>query len=264
MDIQPLPRAKRYFEAGFIWHITHRCHKKDFLLKFSIDRRRYVTWLYQAKIRYGLKVLNYMVTSNHIHLLVFNTIKGHIDDIPRSMQLVAGRTAQEYNKRRNRKGAFWEDRYHVTLIDSDNHLNQCMTYIDMNMVRAGVVDHPKDWTNCGYHEMLTVRKRYTILDIRSLLDLFREKDIFDLLEQRRLEIDSAISKNQHLIRNKKWTETVAVGRQPFLEMIKKESTVKSRGREIRHEGNSYVLKEMHPPYILNSASKICSKSKKQT
>ncbi len=42
--------------------------------------------------------------------------------IPRSMQLVAGRTGQEYNQRKRRKGAFWEDRYHAVAIESGQHL----------------------------------------------------------------------------------------------------------------------------------------------
>jgi hypothetical protein len=38
-----MPRANRHFLPGYIWHITHRCHKKEFLLKFGRDRRRYLT-----------------------------------------------------------------------------------------------------------------------------------------------------------------------------------------------------------------------------
>jgi putative transposase len=53
-----------------------------------------------------------MVTSNHVHLLV-KDIGG--DVIAQSMQLIAGRTAQEYNQRKNRHGAFWEDRYMLRL-----------------------------------------------------------------------------------------------------------------------------------------------------
>ena len=37
-------------------------------------------------------------------------------------KLPAGRTAQEYNLRKNRKGAFWEDRYHATAVEDDDLL----------------------------------------------------------------------------------------------------------------------------------------------
>ncbi len=69
---------------------------------------------------YGLTILNYTVTSNHIHLLVADD--GDRGVIPKSIKLVAGRTGQEYNQRKNRKGAFWEDRYHATAVEEGEHL----------------------------------------------------------------------------------------------------------------------------------------------
>ena len=141
-----MPRANRHFLPGHVWHITHRCHQKQFLLKFPRDRRRYVHWVFEAKKRFGFCILNYMVTSNHVHLLVKDTGG---DAIPQSMQLIAGRTAQEFNQRKNRHGAFWEDRYHATAIQADEHLHRCLVYIDLNMVRAGVVKHPGKWAHSG-------------------------------------------------------------------------------------------------------------------
>ena len=52
-------------------------------------------WLFEAKKRYGLAVLDFVVTSNHIHLIVVDD--GSADVISRSMQLIASRTGQEYN-----------------------------------------------------------------------------------------------------------------------------------------------------------------------
>jgi len=49
-----MPRAKRYFLPGHIWHITNRCHQKDFLQKFSKDRQRWWHWLFEANKRFGL------------------------------------------------------------------------------------------------------------------------------------------------------------------------------------------------------------------
>ncbi|WP_367608479.1 hypothetical protein, partial [Legionella sp. W05-934-2] len=67
-------------------------------------------------------------------LLVMCTNEGII---PSSMQLVAGRTAQEYNLRKRRNGAFWENRYHVSVIEDNEYLHHCFIYIDLNMVRTG-------------------------------------------------------------------------------------------------------------------------------
>jgi putative transposase len=68
-------------------------------LKFARDRRCYLHWVFEAKKRFGLSVLNDMVTSNHVHLLVKDPGE---QVIPQSMQLIAGCTAQEYTQRKGR------------------------------------------------------------------------------------------------------------------------------------------------------------------
>ena len=79
-----MPRANRHYLPGQVWHITHRCHKREFLLRFARDRRRWVIWLQVARKRFGLSVLDYTVTSNHIHLLVAEN--GQEDAISKAMQ----------------------------------------------------------------------------------------------------------------------------------------------------------------------------------
>ncbi len=126
-------RAHRHYIPGHIWHITHRCHDREFLLKFMKDRQRWLQWLYEAKKRYGLIILNYTVTSNHIHLIVYDATGQ--DVISKSIQLVASRTGQEFNQRKKRKGSFWEDRYHATIIEDGEHLIRCIVYIDIHPVK---------------------------------------------------------------------------------------------------------------------------------
>jgi putative transposase len=60
-----MPRANRHFLTGYVWHITHRRHKKDYLLKFTRGRQSYLRWLFEAKNRFAVSVLNYIVTCNH-------------------------------------------------------------------------------------------------------------------------------------------------------------------------------------------------------
>ena len=106
-----MPGANRHFLPGHVWHITHRCHQK----KFEVRARSTALFALgiRSQKRFGLSVLDYMVTCNHVHLLIKDTGP---NVIARSMQLVAGRTGQEYNERKGRHGAFWEDRYHATAI----------------------------------------------------------------------------------------------------------------------------------------------------
>ncbi|MCP4752575.1 MAG: transposase, partial [Proteobacteria bacterium] len=99
----------------------------------------------------------------------------------KSVQLVAGRVGQEYNIRKKRKGAFWEDRHHATVVDSKDYLIQCMVYIDLNMVRAGVVRHPKELKYSGYNEIVNPKDRYAIIDRRKLMTLLRGNETQQLL-----------------------------------------------------------------------------------
>ena len=108
-------------------------------------------------------MLNYVVTSNHIHLLLKDD-SDHRTIAP-AMGLIAARTAQQYNQRKKRKGAFWQDRYHATAIKTGEYLLRCLVYIDLNMVRAGVVDHPRLWPFCGYHEIQDPPRRYRVIYI---------------------------------------------------------------------------------------------------
>ena len=239
-----MPRANRYFTPNHVWHITHRCHKKEFLFKFARDRRRWRYWLFEARKRYNLCVLNYIVTSNHIHLLVKDRGNG---EIPKSMQLVAGRTAQEYNIRKRRKGAFWEDRYHATAVDTENYLARCMAYIDLNMVRAGVVRHPGEWPMSGYREIQDPPVRYTVIDQSALLDLFGARNPVQLRHICQEWIEEALRSGRQ-IRNSEWSESLAIGRPEFIDSIKEELVVRGIFRESIATESGQLLKETPAAY----------------
>ena len=159
-----------------------------------------------------------MVTSNHIHLLAFDSGGRHV--LPDSIKLVAGRTGQEYNVRKKRKGAFWEDRYHATAVERNRYLRQCITYIDMNMVRAGAVEHPKQWEFCGYNEIQNPRKRKGIIDFDRLMGLLGFENYGDLKDAHSRWVDSEMQTDTRDKENK-WTQSIAVGSKTFIEKMKK-------------------------------------------
>ena len=103
------------------------------------------------KYQYHSLTPSHTITSNHVHLLVRDN--GDRDVIPKSIRLIAERTGQKFNQRKKWKGAYWEDRYHAAAVETDEHLAQCSVYLDLNIVRAGVVGHPSEWPFCGYHEI---------------------------------------------------------------------------------------------------------------
>jgi putative transposase len=156
------------------------------LLKYVKDRHRWLQWLFEAKKRYGLFILNYVVTFNHIHLLVYDDNAQGL--MPKSMQLIAGRVGQEFNQRQKRKGAFWEDRYHATIVEDGDHLIRCIVYFDMNMVRAGAVDHPEQWRHGGYIEIQSPRRKCILIDY-NILSRLAGFDDFQRFQNEHLAMD---------------------------------------------------------------------------
>jgi putative transposase len=239
-----MPRANRHFLPNLVWHITHRCHEHGFLLKFGRDRRRWIYWLFEARRRFGLCVLDYVVTSNHVHLLVHDQGR---DEIAQSMQLIAARTAQEYNQRKARTGAFWEDRYHATAVDSETHLARCLVYVDLNMVRAGVVRHPAEWPAGGYREIQAPPTRYAIVNLPALMALLGMRTLRQLQESHAQWVEEALRAG-NAQRDPIWSESLAVGRREFVEAVQSGLGVKARHREILDFADTHVLREPAAAY----------------
>lgn len=63
------------------------------------------------------------------------------------------RFTQWYNQRENRRGTLWEERFKSILVEGRGHaLATLSAYIDLNAVRAGLVEDPKEYRYCGYGE----------------------------------------------------------------------------------------------------------------
>ena len=244
-----MPRANRTYCAGHIWHITHRCHQRQFLLRFARDRRAWRDWLFRACRRYGLCVLNYIATSNHVHLLILDRGK---NEIPAAMQLVAGRTGQDYNRRKNRRGAFWEDRYHSTAVQADGHLHRCIVYIDLNMVRAGRVSNPADWDVSGFHEIQQPAVRKGIVDHAALCDLLNLPSVEHLRQTHAAWLNAELAAST---RHAAWTESLAVGDKKFLETFRRDQGISCRNRSIVVDDDFQYLRDDSATYLLFSTSK---------
>jgi hypothetical protein len=195
-------------------------------------------------------VLDYIVTCNHIHLLVKDT---GANVIAESMQLIAGRTAQDYNQRKNRQGAFWEDRYHATAVEADEHLHRCMIYIGLNMVRAGVVNHPLQWQESGCSEIQKPPKRYAIIDLRSLSDLSGFADLRDFQRAHREWVEQGLE-NGLAGRDDRWSESIAVGSLAFVESVRNQLGIKALHRDVIEANGSYALREPGEAYGLKFAA----------
>ena len=210
-----MPRANRFIQPGLIYHLTHRCHDRAFLFRFARDRTEYRERLRQTSKEFEISLLNYCLTSNHTHIIAIESWSGGIS---RMMQKLEGVFAGYYNRRKGRSGSFWEDRYHCTMIEDGRHLRNCMVYVDMNMVRAAVVAHPREWPWCGYLELVGEKNRYRLLDIGRVLDLIGNTRHVDFQRAYAVEIEHAI-KERRFQRETCWTKGIAVGSEAYVRMV---------------------------------------------
>ncbi len=235
-----MPRANRYILPGHIYHLTHRCHDRHFLLRFVKDRDQYRRRLREAVLDSEASLLTYTITSNHVHLLVYAE---QVDAPARLIQQAAGEMARDYNRRKGRSGAFWEGRYHATMVGSGEYLSECLKYIELNMVRCGVVRHPGQWAWSGYGELMGWRKRNRLLDVDKLLWLVRCGSLVEFRQHFNAALEQALV-NDELERQAKWTEAIAVGERAFVEAI--EAQIRSRQQMlVSQEGGTWVLQEEH-------------------
>jgi hypothetical protein len=74
--------------------------------------------------------------------------------------------ARYYNKRNNRRGYFWGDRFKSVIVENGETLINCLAYIDLNPLRAGMVERPEQyrWNSLGYHIQTNNRDNFLSTD----------------------------------------------------------------------------------------------------
>jgi len=244
-----MPRANRYILPDRTYHITHRCHNRSSLFRYEKDRDDYRNRIWKTATNSDVRFLSYAITCNHVHLLAK---AGAPDSLSTLMRKLQGEFAHHFNSRYARSGAFWSGRYHCTMIEDGKHLLNCLRYIDLNMVRAGVVTHPREWRWCGYHDIVGARRRYRIVDIDCLLDLAGGGG----QEAFRESYDQAISEateREGLTRDAKWTESIAVGSQAFIRSIEAETRGRLQLLSEESPSGGWVLREPGTSYNLSEA-----------
>jgi putative transposase len=159
----------------------------------------------------------------------------------------------------NRMHAFWGDNYHATLVDSGEYLWKCLCYIELNMVRCKVVDHPREWPWVGYHEIMGLRQRYRLIDLDRLTWRLGTAAMEDVRCNLEASLGERISRGQ-LKREPCWTESLAVGRVAFLEKIKPQILSRHDTEIIETVKDVWVLRENPIPYGQKEGSKSGAKT----
>ena len=133
-------------------------------------------------------------------------------------------------------------------MDRNEHLLRCLVYLDLNMVRAGVVSHPADWELNGYNEIQNPPSRYAVIDHRELQRLCGFTDTESFKKEYRQWVEDALRYSNYQ-RESCWTESVAVGSRSFVEETKLRLGIKAVGRRSQEQKTSqFVLKEDFSPY----------------
>jgi REP-associated tyrosine transposase len=92
-------------------------------------------------------------------------------DVSIFMKELKGRFAQWYNRRHERYGVLWAERFKSVLIEDGRALSAVAAYIDLNPLRAGLCEDPKDYRYCGYAEAVAKNSDQAKVGIREALDL---------------------------------------------------------------------------------------------
>ncbi len=142
-----MARLPRFFVEGQPQHIIQRGNNRDAIFASKDDYRFYLECLADAAHRHDLEIHAYCLMTNHVHLLA----SPHTPvSLPKTLQSIGRKYVQYFNFTYDRTGTLWEGRYKATLIDSDRYLLTCMRYIELNPVRARMVDHPKEYPWSSY------------------------------------------------------------------------------------------------------------------
>ena len=132
-----MARLPRLTAPGLPHHLIQRGNNRQAIFVDEVDCARYLGDLAELAAAHGLAIHAYVLMPNHVHLLATPAAG---DTTARVMQSLGRRYVRWFNARHRRTGTLWEGRYRSTVVETDRYLLACMRYIEMNPLRAGLVD----------------------------------------------------------------------------------------------------------------------------
>lgn len=143
-----MPRTSRVILLNYPHHIIQRGHNRQVVFAGDQDYLHYLQNLKEWKKELGCRVYAYCLMANHIHLIV--DPGENVENLARLMKRVSGRQTRYVNKIEGRRGTLWEGRYKSSPIDMDEYLLACCRYVELNPVRARIVDEPGKYRWSSY------------------------------------------------------------------------------------------------------------------
>jgi putative transposase len=147
-------RSPRLFVPGFAHHIVQRGHNRNAVFVEDADYSFYLDNLIEWKTHYNVDVYAYCLMTNHVHLILVPNNQG--DSISRLMRRLSARQGRRVNRLEERIGTLWSGRFKSSVIDTDNYLLACLRYVELNPVRAGIVNWPEDYRWSSYTQRIGI------------------------------------------------------------------------------------------------------------
>ena len=195
---------------GATFHLTWQCHNKSWFLKENWAKQLYYNLLLKWKNYYGVTLYAYNLMDSHPHLVGKTEKREGISHLMRRVNCIF---AKMINKAKGRRGQVVMDRFKSPNIQSDEHLLNVMTYIDLNPCRANKVKHPSKykWSSYNFYAFGTkdplVTPAPTYLALANI-DKERQKIYRDMVEEL---IEDGLKKQEysrvHFIGNPDWVKS---------------------------------------------------------
>lgn len=142
-----MARLARLCLPGIPQHIIQRGINRQACFASEEDFAAYAHWLDESARNNHVAIHAWVFMTNHVHLLVTPESKGSLS---RMMQTLGRHYVRYFNHIYRRTGSLWEGRFKSCIIDEEEYLLVCQRYIELNPVRAGMVDRPEDYAWSSY------------------------------------------------------------------------------------------------------------------
>ena len=142
-----MPRIFRILpENGFL-HILTRGNNRQIVFHDNNDYESYINLIKNYKHENKVKICHYCLMPNHIHLIVEISTESNL---PRFMKQLNLAYLHYYKKKYKYDGHLWQGRYKSLIISKDEYLIACAKYIELNPLKAKIVNNPKEYKYSSY------------------------------------------------------------------------------------------------------------------
>jgi len=190
-----MPKKKRVWYPGAMYHIMSRGNRKKELFKTRTDYEYYLYILKQIKNDYPFSLSSYCLMRNHVHLQI-KTSEIEIWKIMRQINLYY---AKYFNKKYDFVGHVFQGRYKSRLIQDAYYDIGLSRYIHLNPVEAKIVSKPEKYNWSSYNTYIN-KQGNDLIDKANILSYFKVKDP----EKRYKDYCESVIKGEAEIEFEKW------------------------------------------------------------